>query len=217
VRAEGPVASGRSDDTISGLVAARVGHAFHWVAIREGRAVEDERLCGRIVTRALCADGDAVPGGRAKMLAGNAVPASRLERLLDVARGALARRTAAASTAALLPGSGAAARLGRRVLGAAAALPGGPDAATCARVERCLATLAALRDAGAARLLSVRACGAGSSGLADLLAEIERIESESGTRSGSLADSSPAPGVRGQFSEMPVRLVAALLEVTCED
>ena len=171
----------------AGLVAARVGARLEWIAVVDGRAVDDERACARSLERALShPTTDAAP---------------RLEdvdRLLALARPALVRRTATRASTALLPGGGPAARVGRRLLGLVAALPGGPDPSTCARVDAALARLARAPDSGIAALPNPS--GLAHPALVELLTAIEHLPT------------SPAAKSLDGTREQRVRIVAVLVE-----
>ena len=148
----------------SGLVAAIVAGRFEWVMVRDGGVVADERTCARMIEAALGASAAECAGSSAARADGSAdtradgsaaarasVPLEALDAVLRVARPILARRAATAATAALLPAGGDASRLGRVLLTLAAALPGGPDARTCVRIER---------GPGASRAAACRGTGA---------------------------------------------------------
>ena len=182
----------RTMDAPSGLVAARVGDRFEWVAVVAGRPIEDERACGRILEVALASPRNA--DGRGEPLARDA-----LASLLDAARPVFARRTAVIATAALLPAGGAAARLGRRLLEMASLLPGGPDPATCRRLEVCLDCLTRMSADDIAALEGVAVA---PPRLAELMAAIERRAP--GTPTG-------VRGVAGVPNGVAVRLIGALL------
>lgn len=178
----------------TGLVAAEVGGRFEWVAVRAGKVIQDDRVCARMIESALRASATE-PGG-------SGVPAESLASLLAAARPVFARRAAAASTAALLPAGGESARIGRLLLSLAAALPGGPDRATCQRLERGLERLASLPSA--ACLLPPAALTAGTSCAERLERLLDAIEA---MQPGDASSAAP-----GRHSTARVELIGALLE-----
>lgn len=192
----------------SGLVAAEVLGRFEWVAIVEGRPVSDDRVCARLIEDTLRAPpevGQDVAGATGCGEPPGGLPEAELRQLLDAARTAFARRAAVVSTAALLPAGGETARLGRLVLSAAAALPGGPDRGTCLRIERCLERLASLPPELEALLPHI--VTADRDPARRLAAVLDRIESLPA------ASRKDVEALRvGGSGEGRIRLLAALLE-----
>lgn len=157
------------------LVAASVGARFEWAVVMDGRAVDDDALCARIVEAALDSDAGRSSSGGGAGVSGTA-PGLRAQALeaIAIARAVFARRAAFRAAAPVLPSGSGVARHGRALLTAARALPGGPDGPTCARIEAALDRLARLpADVEPPRVEHPTT-------LAELLASIEALPAASG-------------------------------------
>lgn len=187
-----PLPSGTLGGEPSGLVAALVGARFEWVAVVRGSPVLDERLCADVLERAVACPIDS----------GVLRDPARVEAILGIARRVFAARSATASTRAILPDGGPAARLGRRLLGLVAALPGGPDPALCARVEAALERLASAPDASIAALDRPRAAEACT--LPVFLERIDRLPTRPAALDAPATHQETAVRILGILVENPV-------------
>lgn len=187
-----------------GLVAALVGGRFEWVAVSEGRAVNDDRVCARMIEDVMSAHGhEHAPSGPRGAVLGS-TPTDVIARLLDAARPSIARLAGVAASASLLPAGGEAERLGRLLLNRAASMPGGPDGATCKRIELCLERLASLPPELEARLPHLLPAATARTGtVGEILDRIDALPHASSARQ--IAQEGPAGAT--------VRLVGALLEM----
>lgn len=144
------------------MVAARVGGNVEWVAIVGGRALRDDHQCAELLSLAA---GQQSPG--------TPLSATALDDVLDAARLEISRRQAIVETAPLLPPRGLAQRIGRRLLELAGTVPGGADAALCARIEAALQRLAHAPDAALDPAVATGAVGAPE--LRGLLAMVDAL------------------------------------------